>query len=559
MSDRVLIYRRFSSDDQEYGSSDTLTQQLERCQAYARDNGWTVNPKDVLTDKGRSAFKGEHLLPDAALGRFVDDLRAGLYPANTVLLADRLDRLSRSPVDKAMAWIHTITSLGVRIAIADTRTVFASNPDMGTFLAAAITASVAHEESRKKSERKNGATMRLAKDAETKTGKWVNLAAKIPSWLERNATLNGWIEDKARSEIVREIYQMSADGLGTTMIAQRLNDRDPFVPSFTKGDTWSVSSVRQLLLSPTVEGDFVSSEGVLAGRVFHGFFPRIVPADVVAQARKNLKDRNKGPNKRQPAQIGSVNMFAGLSRCGECGRRAQITTQHQKGREYKYLFCQASKENRCGNVGGYAYLPLEATTLDLFLDLALEDRFFSASSELHQHRVRKAEIEKAINDKRAARTRFMDMFEDDHDDQLTERIAKLRGEIKALEVELEAVEADIVTASGKVSSVEHLKRVGDIREAASSADEAVRDQARQKLRMAMTAIISSVELDRQEDGTKVFTVILLGGVMAVRIDTRGKVLQSISDVGGKPMWAYLSEDQQESLAPLIARIEKLAA
>jgi hypothetical protein len=352
---------------------------------------------------------------------------------------------------------------------------------------------------------------------------------------------------------------MSADGLGTTMIAQRLNDRDPFVPSFTKGDTWSVSSVRQLLLSPTVEGDFVSSEGVLAGRVFHGFFPRIVPADVVAQARKNLKDRNKGPNKRQPAQIGSVNMFAGLSRCGECGRRAQITTQHQKGREYKYLFCQASKENRCGNVGGYAYLPLEATTLDLFLDLALEDRFFSASSELHQHRVRKAEIEKAINDKRAARTRFMDMFEDDHDDQLTERIAKLRGEIKALEVELEAVEADIVTASGKVSSVEHLKRVGDIREAASSADEAVRDQARQKLRMAMTAIISSVELDRQEDGTKVFTVILLGGVMAVRIDTRGKVLQSISDVGGKPMWAYLSEDQQESLAPLIARIEKLAA
>lgn len=77
----ALIYRRFSTDEQEFGSSDTLARQLERCQDMAKAKGWTVT--DVLTDKGRSAYKREHLLPDAELGKFMTRLRSGEFAKGT--------------------------------------------------------------------------------------------------------------------------------------------------------------------------------------------------------------------------------------------------------------------------------------------------------------------------------------------------------------------------------------------------------------------------------------------------------------------------------------------
>ena len=113
MNAQAYIYRRFSTDEQEFGSSETLVRQLERCQAMAVARGWTV--VEILTDKGRSAFKGEHLLPDADLGRFMIRLRHGEIPSETILIADNLSRLSRLPVDEAQAWIYEVNKavLGV--------------------------------------------------------------------------------------------------------------------------------------------------------------------------------------------------------------------------------------------------------------------------------------------------------------------------------------------------------------------------------------------------------------------------------------------------------------
>ena len=121
------------------------------------------------------------------------------------------------------------------------------------------------------------------------------------------------------------------------------------------------------------------------------------------------------------------------------------------------------------------------------------------------------------------------------------------------------MENAIGEATGNVGNIEHLRRVGDIRNAARSGEEEVRVQARSKLRLAMTAIVSRVEIERDPAGEKVFTLMLRGGLMAARVDTKGQVKRVLSEANGRPLYSYLPQATQDILAPLIDRIETLAA
>lgn len=558
---QALIYRRFSTDEQEAGSTDTLSRQLERCQAFAASRGWKV--VDVLTDKGRSAFKGEHLRPDAALGQFVGEVQSGTIQRGTVLIAERLDRLSRRPVDETMAWIHTLTTAGIEIALADTAEVFRPG-DMGSFLTTAIRAALGHEESRKKSDLGQKAKAKLWQMANDRVGAWTNFAARHPSWLRRNDAGDGWIVDEHRAEVVRSMFAMSADeGLGATAIAQRLNAASitPFAAPtrYKAGDhSWGASSVRQILASPNAEGDWTGATGPYAGRTIVGFYPRIVDADVVSRARGETAQRQRFKGERGGST--SSNLFSRITHCGHCGRRAFSYSTVKKGRAYAYIRCEAAGQGRCNNKGSYAYPRFEATVLDIFLDLALDDRYFEAGDQLKAARIQIAEVEKAIADKSAARSRLLTVFAaGDDDPQLRDMVERLKGEIEELRRELARLNEQAMVASGRVSDVEHLRRVQDIREAANSSDQSIRGAARSKLRSALAGIVEQVEIERDDQGAPFFTVILRGAVMAVRIDTKGRIMRALSDVAGKPIYKSLPEGQREALAPLIARIERLSA
>ncbi|MDO1559793.1 recombinase family protein [Brevundimonas sp. 2R-24] len=553
----AVIYRRYSTDEQEHGSGDTLARQAERCSAMAEARGWTV--VETLTDRGKSAFKGEHLR-DGELGAFEAKVRAGEVAPGTVLLVERLDRLSRRPVPEVMAWIHAMTTFGITVAVADVDEVYGASVDLGTFLTTAIRAATGHEESRKKSEQTLKARERLWRLAETKTGPWANLAGKIPGWLVRRPDASGFDVIEERAAIVREVYELSADGLGVITIANLLNQRGlkPFAaPTVYEGRPyqWSRSGVRQLLTSTTVEGDFRPHSGPYAGRIITEFYPRVVDADVVARARANLASR--ATVKGQGARQGTTNLFAGLMKCGECGRRAFLTSGVKKGRRYSYVKCEAAQEGRCSNRAGYAYPAFERSTLDLIIDLALDDRVFAATGELKAARVRVAEVEKAIETKAAARARLLSLFAAG-DDQLADMIAQAKADLDALNAELETAKLEVARASGQVSGIEHLKRVNDIRAAAMSEDANEREQARGRLRVALSTIVMAVDIEPVE-GRKVFTVILKGGVMAFRIDDRGNLVKALSDAAGQPLWAFLPPEAQNDLRPLIDRIEKLSA
>lgn len=579
MTTKCVIYRRYSSDEQGKGQGETLATQLQACEAYAARKGWDVI--DILTDEGFSAFKGEHLKPPADLAGFVAKVMAGEVEPGTILLAYKQSRLSRLPVDQTMVWIHGLTSRGLGIAFADKDSVFKANPTLEEYIGMALPFAVSNKESADKSDLIRAARLELWKKAERKEGKWTNLATRVPLWLKRNEERNGWIVDELRAERIRDIYQWSADGMGAVLITNRLNEmgEKPWGLWHRYNDgKWGRSAVRQLLQNPAVEGDFApAQDGMFEGKILYGFYPRIVDADVVVKARAGLAIRRKRVGRwnneyRKPAKVrterkirnrqsgGFTNLFAGLTYCGECGKRAFLSSSVSKGRFYAYIKCEGAHDGRCSNTGYYPYKAFEDTALDLCLDLALDDRFFEATGELREGQRRKAELEKAIGDTRRKRRRWMDEFEaGDDDPDVKQRIADLKAEIETLAKEMAEVDAAIERASGKVNAVEHLRRVTDIREAAKSDDLAVREQARGKLKLAFSVILNSVEIDRTPEGLKVFTVAFLGGILAVRIDTKGNLVADVSHAAGKPLYEYLSPEQRAVAEPLIRRIQERAA
>jgi DNA invertase Pin-like site-specific DNA recombinase len=562
MTGKIILYRRFSTDEQEGG--DSLTRQLEACEAFAQSKGWTIT--DRLEDEGFSAFKNAHI-EFGKLGTLTRQIQNGELERGTILIAEKLDRLSRREFGEAMAWIWNLTKQGVVIAIADSGAIYDHKPDIGSFISAAVTADQNHRESEKKSVNVLSAKRNLWRDAQTKTGKWVNAAARIPSWLTRNETRNGWIVDDGRAAIVRQIYEWSADGLGSAAICRRLNEAgEPSWGVWRKAQAaqWGITAVNILLGNPAVEGELRAESGQFAGQSIPDFYPRIVDADLVARARAGKAERTKitkngrGEYEHSRGTYGTAGLFSGRTVCGECGGAATISshTKEKKGRSYhyRYLRCEAYREGRdCSNGGYYPYHAFEESALGLCIDLALDDRFFESSGDLKRLRVAKAEAEKAIADKRQARARLMTFLEDG-DDQMLGRVRELKVEIDRLATDLAVIETDLQKAAGKVGDIEHLSRVNDIREAAKSDDANTREQARAKLQRALAAIIGSVAIERDDIGRKVFTVALAGGVLAARFDDKGEVIGLITDAAGKPLYENLDDEDRETLAPLIKRI-----
>ena len=550
----AVPYLRYSTDDQE--ESDSILRQKRVCEAYIRAKGWTLGLP--LIDRGRSAYKGEHLVEGAQLYEFTKQAESGDLPADFVLVAEKIDRLSRRPTLETMAWFHKVTLHGYRIAIAEGDHILHKDADIGTVVVSAINTDQSRQESSKKSERITSAKIRLWGMAERREGKWTNLVGRPPQWLKRTADCDDWIQDKHRVGVIREIYGWSADGLGASVICRRLNARSekPF-GIWHKAEThgWGISAVNALLANPAVEGDFVPEKGMFKGRVLHGFYPRIVDADLVARARDAKSARRKVAGER--CRVGTVNFFAGLSTCGECGGATHVTTMMRKGRQYRYMRCEAAREGRgCTNTGYYPYYLFEKAALDVLLDLALDDRFFEATGELKKLRIAKAEAEKRIADSKTAHARLTKQFEKG-DDLVGDRMIELKGEIADAVAELASIEKDIMRASGKVGAAEHLGRVNDIRAAAESDDFDVSEQARAKLVVALSAIVNSLEVE-EINGEKTWTVALAGGVMGLRFSGGGELTGMVSDAAGRPLYEHLSPERQEALAPLIRRIKSLS-
>lgn len=421
---KAYSYKRYSTPDQAKGLS--LVRQESETEALCRRNGWELDQDLSIDDLGKSAFtKGSQ----KGLEAFMQAIRLKQVVAPAVLIVERLDRLSRQEIDPALAIWQEILRAGISIATVSPEMVYqpTSVNNLADLVQTLIYFSVAHDESKKKSERTcyNWDHKRVLA---AKTGAYVR--CKLPAWIhEQNGVLS---LDPAKAKTIQKIFQMSIDGYGAPAITKHLNDSG--VANIAAGysraaqTSWNQRYVEALLNDRKTIGEqqFYRVNGkkrTPTGEPLKEYFPAVVTADVFYSAAAARKSRftQRGPNGPTTANLfqgilfdmGSgkpyqmVNSSVSEKKRG-CFRRlsaGDLTWQYEQFEEHflaavKEIVLESieTKNNQSNRLPG---LEAEAAVLkakhDNLFDQLLSGPFDSGIELLRQLEIKRNQVQKEID------------------------------------------------------------------------------------------------------------------------------------------------------------------
>lgn len=533
----ALIYIRFSTPKQERGAS--RERQLELCQEFCARNGWPV--REVVEDLGRSAWSGAHLLT-GDLGRLAERVRRGEIGAGTVLVVEKLDRLSRQEPRITLRWMEDLCAAGLTIATVDGSKVYDDTTlraDLMSVFEILMRAKLANDESQQKSER---VLDRIGRNMERARSTGQIITAKAPGWLVAKPDRSGFDIIEGRADLVREIYEMAAQGKGARWIAKELNERGvPAWGTWRKSNstpTWEISSVKLILAQPAVEGDYVpgfsntSSRRTTFKEPILGYYPRIVDADLVARARAQVEARRTGPRKGGRHTRNVANLFAGMVFCGRCRNRMHLRTNGQPNPSRYWQCSSASRSRGCDQTAMFRYEPFERAALDEILHLALDDRYFASADETTSLVLALAEQDKAISDQQAQIDRLVDVMARVHTSPALEaRLVEAEQALRGLSSKREETAKTLKIARGQVSPVEHLNRVREVREALADPSPSIQREARLRVHNALSALGGIVVCEDDPEEGRQIGLFLPNGVLACVFDTSGNVVEKFDGLG----------------------------
>ncbi|MFS8054009.1 recombinase family protein [Rhizobium sp. BR 317] len=429
---KAFSYIRFSTPEQAKG--DSLRRQLDNARKFAESHNLILD--DSLRDEGVSAFRGRNR-NNGSLGAFLKKVEDGTVPSGSYLIVENLDRLSRQEVHVALRLFLMLIEHGIVLAtLSDGKiysgTTIATNP---TDLIVSIALMMrSHDESATKS-------MRLKEIWEKKRSRasasGTAMTKVCPGWLEK--TGNSYVAIKGRDLVVRRIFDLAIEGVGTRSIAKQLNSSREPTWSVKKGkkSIWYDSYIKKILENPAVYGEYTprskraGGSDATAGEPIQGYFPAVVDRETFFRAKAALTTRVTS-NVRSP--VGKHrNILTGLIKCSECGSGLHYIDKGKRGGR-PYLRCTKSLlSNACSHSEKYDYQTIEAQAVLL----TSTHQHLGSGSEAEHHTVLKLEIEET----RTRIEKLVDAVERGGMSQaLQRRLTSAEGHLKDLETRLGAVE-----------------------------------------------------------------------------------------------------------------------
>ena len=174
---------------------------------------------------------------------------------------------------------------------------------------------------------------------------------------------NHLLVDEETAPIVRQIFRWALEGHGPNFIRRRLEEQKVPCPTWwnrergirnvrTKWEKqdpvngrymWDFSVIKDILMNPVYAGAIASQKKDYRFKI--GTIGEKKPQDwiVVEQRHEPLIDRksfaivqDKLKSRQRPRQNGETSLFAGLIKCGECGKSLTIRTTHAKHSQQIY-------------------------------------------------------------------------------------------------------------------------------------------------------------------------------------------------------------------------------
>jgi DNA invertase Pin-like site-specific DNA recombinase len=328
-------------------SAAPAARQLREGRAWCERHGAVLDESlGFLTEQGKSAFRGRNLDPKkgGGLGLFLKALESGQVPQGAVLLVERLDRVSRAHLDVAFGYFCQVLRAGASIVSVRNGTEYTvemleKNPT--SLMAPVLELILAAEESNKKSDLLLSA---WAAKREKQARKGIPMSKKGPLWLRLREDRSGWDIIEERAAVVRRIFQLAADGIGTYRIAARLNKEG--VKPMGRRPHWSQNMVIWILGSRATLGEFtpkrhVGGKRVEDGQPVPGYFPAIIMEQQWFAAQAQLRAHRTG-GRKPGGRIGERGfLFAKLAFDADTDSSLVIRSTLSGGRYVRYLIPSA--------------------------------------------------------------------------------------------------------------------------------------------------------------------------------------------------------------------------
>lgn len=313
----AAIYARISSD--KTGAGLGVARQEQDCKLLADRLGWDV--VRVFVDNDVSAYSGA---PRKGYAEMLNLMRAG---AISGVLAWHTDRLHRSPRE-----LETYIDVSEKYGVT-TQTAKAGEIDLSTPSGRAIARTLgawARYESEHKSDRITRKKLELATAGKFSGG-------PVPfGW--RMVEGQPVVVEADAAEIRKTVEAIIADqSLGS--IVRDLNERG--IPT-RRGQSWTSTSVRNLILRPTNAG-LSAYRGEIVGA---SVFPAIITEDQWRTASAIVKD----PARRSAFDSKVKHLLSGLLTCGACGKPMHISSRSQKRSSPRQFYYKCR-----GTGGGHAF------------------------------------------------------------------------------------------------------------------------------------------------------------------------------------------------------------
>ena len=347
----VYSYSRWSSAIQAFG--DSKNRQKERLAiALSEHPDWVL--QETLIDDGKSAFKGKNLSETAALGEWLTKVQTGEVPANSILIIEALDRLTRQELTSAIGLILQIISSGCQIYICIDRQLVNQqtiNNDPSTIYILMARLQTANMESKRKSQLLSAAWGSKEKLA---INHGIPMTAKVPFWIELTPDRKDFKVKEEVAEVINFIFESYLSGASGNEIARYCNSNFPF-------RSWSFNGINKLLKNESVIGNLTRQ---YRPGVIEGYYPQIIDTETFQAVQNQMKANvsSSGPRMKSFS-----NLFSGLIKCRVCGENYRSVSNQT----YLKLICRAKDEGRPCNSESIKYPSVEDDIIEFLFKKGL--------------------------------------------------------------------------------------------------------------------------------------------------------------------------------------------
>lgn len=348
----VHLYLRLSKDDDGTGESASIKTQREILHQYAQNHNFLVAGEYV--DDGYSGTSYDR--PE--FRRMCRDIEAG--KVRCVLTKD-MSRLGRNSARTTDLLEEYFPAHQVRY-IAVSEGYDSQNMTGGMAMTAPLMMVMNEMYARDISQK-----IRSAFQSKMEQGQYIGHHAPY-GYQKDPENKNHLVVDYQTAGVVRQMFEMAAEGKAPGQIARLLNQKGIPTPSMYRrekvggagaANQWTSRSICKMLKNPVYTGTLVQgkttklsfkSKEVLVRapeewKVVPHTHQAIVPEELFSLVQQRVVSR-----KNHPAG-GFENVFSGIAFCADCGRNMTATASHKKGASYN-LCCGGYKNagsQRCTN------------------------------------------------------------------------------------------------------------------------------------------------------------------------------------------------------------------